>query len=435
MNISIFGLGYVGTVSAACFANEGHDVIGIDVNNIKVDIINSGKTPIIEKDLDNLVNTAVKNGKLKAHRDSKSAVLNSEVSFIAVGTPSKNNGSLNLDYIFSVIGEISKILIEKNEFHTIAIRSTIIPGTVDKCIEIVEDITSKKHGTDFGIVSNPEFLREGNAIYDFYNPPYTIIGTTSEKAESKIQEIYSFLDAPFYCYDVKVAEIMKYANNSFHALKIAFANEIGAISKELDIDSHKVMDLVAKDTKLNISPAYLKPGAPFGGSCLPKDLRALSYKAKELDVEVPLLSGITKSNKVHLQRCKDIIQSKNKNKIGVLGLTFKEDTDDLRESPAVEIVEYLIGKGYDIKIFDENISLSFLTGTNREFIDKQIPHFSKLFYNDVQEVINNSEIILIGNKSQNYYSAIKDEKDKSIVDLIRLSPELVTNKNYTGLAW
>ena len=377
MKISIFGLGYVGVVSCACFSKDKHEVIGVDIEKTKVELINNGKATIIEEGLEEEIQNSVKLGFLKATQNYKEAIINTNVSFICVGTPSLPNGAINLAYIFQVVKRIAEVIKSKSTFHTIVIRSTVKAGTLKICREIIEDISGKNHDEGFGIVSNPEFLREGTAMYDFVNPPYTIIGTESSKSIDIMKALYQNINAPLYVIKPEEAEMIKYANNNFHAMKIAFANEIGNICKENSVDGHVVMDIVAKDTKLNLSPYYLKPGFAFGGSCLPKDVRGLTHIAKGLDLKTPLLSSLLKSNSYQIERGLDLIYKTNKKKIGFLGFAFKSGTDDMRESPLVEVIETLIGKGYSLKVYDSNVHLSSLLGKNKEYINSHIPHIYK----------------------------------------------------------
>lgn len=436
MNISVFGLGYVGVVSCACFSKEGHRIIGVDVEENKINLVNNGKATIIEKGLEEQIKSSVEGNKLYATKDYRKAVLESEVSFICVGTPSLPNGSINLAYIYQVVKQVAESLKEKDTFHTIVIRSTVKPGTLKTCTEIVEDISGKKVNEGFGMVSNPEFLREGSAMKDFVNPPYTIIGTKSEKSQTVLQELYGSIDAPIYCIKPEEAELVKYANNNFHALKISFANEIGNICKEHQVDGHIVMDIVCKDTKLNLSPYYMKPGFAFGGSCLPKDVRGLTNIAKKMDLETPLLSSLLESNKYQIERGLDMITSTGKKKIGFLGFAFKSGTDDLRESPIVEVIETLIGKGYDLRVYDSNVHLSSLMGKNKEYINSHIPHIYKLLKEDIEEVIKESDVLVIGNGSKEFKEILpKIPKDKTIIDLVRIDNQLTTSDNYVGICW
>jgi GDP-mannose 6-dehydrogenase len=435
MNISIFGLGYVGCVSLGCLAKNGHQVIGVDVSKTKVNQINSGKATIIEKDIDQIIAEQRKAGKIEATLDARKAVLNTELSIICVGTPSSEKGHLNLDYIFKVADNIGVALKEKNDFHIIAIRSTIFPGTCDKVASLIEEISQKKRNVDFAIVDNPEFLREGTALNDYFNPPLTLIGSDNIHAANKVAELYNILPGEVIITDLQVAEIMKYVNNTFHALKISFGNEIGNICSELGIDSHKVMEIFCKDKQLNISPYYFKPGFAYGGSCLPKDLKGLQTLAHDIYVEVPVINSIDKTNQIQVQRAIKMILKHGNKKLGFLGLSFKEGTDDLRNSPAVSIIEALIGKGCDVCIFDRNINVSLLTGTNKEFIDSKIPHLSSLMVSTVKEVIDNSEVIIVNTKENEFISLLKNVPEKIIIDMVRLDDSLLSNPNYSGINW
>jgi GDP-mannose 6-dehydrogenase len=436
MNISVFGLGYVGVVSCACFSREGHKVIGVDISEVKVNLINDGKATIIEKGLEEEISASVSKSLLSATRDHSAAVMDSQVSFVCVGTPSLANGAINLAYIYQVTKQIAEVLKDKEEFHTVVIRSTVKPGTLKTCRQIIEDISGKVHGEGFGLVSNPEFLREGSAMYDFVNPPYTILGTDCERSRIMLEELYSTIEAPIFCIRPEEAELIKYANNNFHAMKISFANEIGNICKEYDVDGHVVMDIVAKDTKLNLSPYYLKPGFAFGGSCLPKDVRGLTQIARSKDLQTPLLSSLLESNAYQINRVLNMIYGMESKKVGVLGFAFKAGTDDLRESPVVELIETLIGKGYDLKVYDSNVHLSSLLGKNKEYINSHIPHIYKLLMQDAKELIEASDILVVGNKSAEFADLLKDVgADKTIIDLVRIDPSKTSKENYIGICW
>ncbi|RSK41521.1 nucleotide sugar dehydrogenase [Mangrovimonas spongiae] len=436
MNISVFGLGYVGVVCSACFSRDGHKVIGVDVESTKVDLVNNGKSTIIEEGLEEQITKSVNNGLLYATKDYKQAVLDSDISFVCVGTPSLSNGAINLAYIYEVAKQIAEVIKEKKSFHTIVIRSTVKVGTLKTCKEIIEDISGKKHNEDFGVVSNPEFLREGTAMYDFVNPPYTIIGTYSDKSRVVMTDLYSSIEAPVYQIRPEEAEMIKYANNNFHAMKIAFANEIGNICKENEVDGHVVMDIVAKDTKLNLSSYYLKPGFAFGGSCLPKDVRGLTQIAKSHDLKTPLLSSLMKSNFYQIDRGLKLIYNTGKRKIGFLGFAFKSGTDDLRESPIVTVIETLIGKGYDLSVYDSNVHLSSLLGKNKEYINNHIPHIYKLLKEDVNNVIEASDVLVIGNGAKEFGKLLpKIPSEKIIIDLVRVDKEKTSKDNYIGICW
>ena len=436
MNISIFGLGYVGCVSIGCLAKNGHHVIGVDVSQVKVDQINAGKATIIEKDIDIIIAEQRAKGNIEATTDSKEAILKTDISIIAVGTPSSDKGHLNLDFIFKVAEVAGLGIKEKNSFHIIAIRSTIMPGTCDKFAGIVEEASGKKRNIDFAIVDNPEFLREGTAVEDYYNPPLTLIGSDNKQAAETVAELYRQLPGEVIVTDLKIAEIMKYVNNTFHALKISFGNEIGNICAEMGIDSHKVMEIFCKDKQLNISPYYFKPGFAFGGSCLPKDLKGLQTLAHDLYVNVPVIDSINKSNELQISRAVEMIQHTGKKRIGFLGLSFKAGTDDLRNSPAVTVVETLLGKGYEVKIYDKNIHLSNLTGTNKVYIDHHIPHLSKLMVADINELGKDVDVIVINNKEKEYLEVLETTADSTvIVDMVRLPESMRSKNNYVGINW
>ena len=437
MKLSVFGLGYVGCVSAACFAKEGHEVVGVDVNPTKVGIINEGRSPIVEAGIGELIGEMVSSGRLRATVDSADAVNNSEVSLVCVGTPSKANGSLDFTYIKRVCKDIGAALEKKSGKHIVIIRSTMLPGTIKEVVTpALEVYSGKKAGEGFDVCINPEFLREGSSLKDFYAPPFTLIGADSEDVAASVRRLYAGIDAPLYVTDIKAAEMVKYACNTFHALKVSFANEIGNICKQLNLDSHQVMEVFCQDTKLNLSPYYLKPGFAFGGSCLPKDLRALAYKAKELDVETPVLSAILQSNRRQIERAIEMVLATGKKKIGVLGFSFKAGTDDLRESPMVALIESLIGKGLQLAIYDRDVSLARLFGANKEYIEREIPHIAKLMRSNIQEVLAESDVLIIGNQSPEFREIEPQVKDgRVVIDLVRLFQGRVSDDNYQGICW
>lgn len=435
MNISIFGLGYVGCVSLGCLAKNGHNVIGVDISSVKVDQINSGIATIIEKDINTIIAKEYIAGRIKATTDTFQAITRSGISIVAVGTPSTNKGHLDLQYIFNVAENIGQALTGKDSFHIIAIRSTIMPGTCDKFADIVEKASGKKRNVDFAIVDNPEFLREGTAVHDYYNPPLTLIGSDNRKAADKIADLYRKLPGEIIITDLKTAEIMKYINNTFHALKISFGNEIGNICSELGIDSHKVMEIFCKDRQLNISSYYFKPGFAYGGSCLPKDLKGLQTLAHDLYVDVPLIDSIHKTNDIQIQRAVKMIYRYWNKKLGFLGLSFKAGTDDLRNSPAVTVIEALLGKGCDITIYDKNINLAMLTGTNKEYINSRIPHLATLLTDDPCRLIDKSDVIIINTREPEFIKLIADIDNKIIIDFVRLDDALLSKSNYLGVNW
>jgi len=436
MRISVFGIGYVGCVSAACFARAGHNVIGVDVNPTKVDIINSGKSPIVEPEINELIRDVVKAGSLSATTDSAQAVNDSEISLICVGTPSKPNGSLDLGHVKRVCEEIGSAVRSKSNRHTVVIRSTMLPGSVESvALPALEKGSGKEAKKDFGLCVNPEFLREGTSLKDFYAPPFTLIGADDEETAKDVSALYADIDAPVFTTSIKTAEMVKYVCNCFHALKVSFANEIGNICKALELDSHEVMKVFCADHKLNLSPYYLKPGFAFGGSCLPKDLRAVSYKAKELDVEVPVLSAITITNRLQVDRAVEMVLRTGKKRVGVLGFSFKAGTDDLRESPMVTLIETLIGKGLELVIYDRDVSLARLFGANKEYIEHEIPHISKLMKTSIDEVLNAADTIVIGNKSEEFRQIEQRLRaDQTVIDLVRIF-DRTSGNGYEGICW
>jgi len=436
LKVSLFGLGYVGCVSAACFARNGHRVVGVDVNRLKIDILNSGQSPIIEKDVSAFVMEAVVAGRLRATTDAAEAVLDSDVSLLCVGTPSRPNGSLDLTHIWAVTEEIGDALRAKSSKHVVVIRSTVMPGTSERVSQILAERSGKAPGVGFAVVMNPEFLREGTAVADFLHPPYTILGGEDPDALDRVADLYQDLDCPLVRVPTRVAEMLKYANNAFHAVKVVFANEIGNVCKEMGIDSHKVMELFCMDMKLNLSPYYLRPGFAFGGSCLPKDVRALTSRAHELDLSTPLLDSLIPSNEHQVRRVVDLLLHWKCRKVGFLGMAFKGGTDDLRESPIVEVIETLIGKGYDVRIYDSNVSLAKLFGANKEYITKEIPHIDRLMCTSVVEVVDHADVLVIGNRSDEFRDAMRLVRSgQRVLDLVRIVPEPPAQGEYHGLCW
>jgi GDP-mannose 6-dehydrogenase len=439
MKISIFGLGYVGCVSGACIAGLGHKVIGVDPNNLKVDMINGYKSPIIEEKIRELIEDVVKKGMFVATTDWAKAIKESDVAMICVGTPSKSNGSIDLVYVKRVSEQIAKALKQREEYFVVCVRSTVFPGTVEgTIIPILEEYSGKVAGKDFGVCMIPEFLREGSSVYDFYHPPKSVIGELDKKSGDRIVELFNQIEAPLIRTKIKVAEMVKYTDNSFHALKITFANEIGNICKELEIDSHRVMDIFCKDIKLNLSSYYLKPGFAFGGSCLPKDLRAINYESKMLNIDIPILSTILESNKRQIHKVIKLLMEYKGSSLGFFGLSFKGGTDDLRESPLVEVIETMIGKGFKVKIYDNNVSLARLFGSNKEYIEKEIPHISSLMCSSAKYLINNSDIIIVGNFDKEYKEALLEEvkENQTVIDLSRIIEDSTELKcRYYGVCW
>jgi len=437
MKISVMGLGYVGTVSAGCLAGQGHRVIGVDPSPSKVDLINAGKTPVIEKDIGDIIQRAVGTGQLSATADVATAVGETELSLVCVGTPSQINGSLDLKYVRRVCEQIGDALKNKQGFHVIVIRSTILPGTMrGVVIPTLEEYSGMQAGTGFGICVNPEFMREGTAVHDYHRPPKTVIGEIDRRSGDLVAQLYAELQAPLIRTDVETAEMVKYCDNVWHALKVGFANEIGNVCKAAGLDSHRVMDIFCQDTKLNLSPYYLKPGFAFGGSCLPKDVRALIYKARSLDVSTPILSAILPSNEQQVERSIRMVTDKGRRKIGILGFSFKAGTDDLRESPVVELVERLIGKGYDLRLYDRNVNLASLHGANRDYILNHIPHISRLMVDSIDDVLAHAEVVVIGNSALEFRDIPTRLIDgQCVVDLVRVGDSKTVPGKYDGICW
>jgi GDP-mannose 6-dehydrogenase len=436
--ISIFGLGYVGAVSLACLARDGHQVTGVDIDSTKLDLIRSRKSPILEEGIQELMRDVVDSGRVSVTNDAAAAIRDTELSFVCVGTPSAANGSQDLTAIFRLAEQIGAALAAKNEFHTLVIRSTVQPGTVEEHIEpILERASGKKSGVDFGVCFQPEFLREGSSIRDYDHPPYTIVGGNCEQAVNAVREVFQHLDARFMVTSIRVAEALKMSCNAFHALKITFANEIGRVSQALGIDSHEVMRLVCADTRLNISPAYLKPGFAFGGSCLPKDLRALTTIARQHDLVLPMLSSLLPSNRVHIDHAVDKILKLGRPKVGMLGLSFKTGTDDLRESPLVMVAKRLIGEGCELRIFDPEVHLSRLIGANRSYIEANIPHIASLLCPNIEDMIDPSDVILVGLQQSALNDALQARvrPEHRVIDLVNLPNRDLLRCQYEGACW
>jgi GDP-mannose 6-dehydrogenase len=439
LSISVFGLGYVGSVSAACFASMGHSVIGVDVNPSKVGMIEGGRSPIIEAKMNELVAEGTRSCRLHATVDSTAAVLASDISFVCVGTPSLRNGKLDLSHIEKVAREIGAALKQKKSPHSFVLRSTVLPGTTESvALPILEQESGKRAGTDFTVAYNPEFMREGSAVADFLQPPYTILGAQSPAHLAPLRELYKQMPGKVFETSIAVAEMVKYFSNAFHAVKVTFANELGTLCKHLGVDAHAVTEIFTSDTRLNVSPAYLSPGFAFGGSCLPKDVRALTYKAKELDLHLPMLESLLPSNSQHVERAVEAVMRTNKRRIAQLGLSFKAGTDDLRESPQVQLVKRLLGEGYEVQVWDRDVSLGQLAGSNRQYIEAVIPHIGSLLSSDLEQVLKWAEVVIIGNKS-----AKKDElarhlrKDQIVLDLVNLDKAVRCDgtSSYEGICW
>jgi GDP-mannose 6-dehydrogenase len=438
VRVSVFGLGYVGSVSAASFAADGHDVTGVDVNPEKVQAINEGRSPIVEPGLDALLKQGTESGRLRASTSTHQAVNSTDLSLICVGTPSRRNGSLDLTYLERVCSQIGEALRDKDSYHVVVVRSTVLPGTThDVVIPALEQHSEKKYGDGFGVAVNPEFLREGTAIKDFRQPPLTLVGHNHAADAVPTKALYEGIDAPLFSTSIRVAEMMKYTSNAWHAVKVVFANEIGNLCKRVGIDSHEVMDIFCKDEKLNLSSYYLKPGFAFGGSCLPKDIRALQYRAREVDLEMPLINSVLGSNGLQVQHALERIVDAGRKRIGLLGFSFKAGTDDLRESPLVILAEALLGKGYELRIYDRNVSLARLVGANKQYIEEQIPHLSRHLCSSLDEVIDASEVIVVGNAAPEFTeAAMRCRPDQVIIDLVRLPIDFSRiQAKYDGICW
>ena len=438
MRISVFGLGYVGTVSVACLARDGHQVIGVDIDPSKLAMLREGRSPIIEVGIRELVADVVASGRVDVTDDVAAAIHGSELSFVCVGTPARSNGSQDLRALERLGVELGRALATKRAAHVIVVRSTVLPGTVDATFRpLVEAHAGRRCGDGFDICFQPEFLREGSSIRDYDAPPFTVIGAESERAVQQLRQLFGKLPGPFVVCDIRTAEMLKYVCNAFHALKICFANEVGRISQALAIDAHAVMDLVCMDTQLNISTAYLRPGFAFGGSCLPKDLRALLHAAARRDVDVPLLSGVRESNETHLRHGIHTVLETGATSVGMLGLSFKAGTDDLRESPLLAMAEHFVGKGLKVRIYDPEVNVSRLVGANRRYIDQAIPHIGSLMCAEPGPVIEESDVLVVGLRTPAVVRELvaRCREDQVIVDLVHLPDREQLRGQYRGICW
>jgi GDP-mannose 6-dehydrogenase len=441
MKIAVFGLGYVGAVSVACLARDGHDVVGVDPNSVKVDFLRQGKSPIVEPGLEGLVAAAIAAGRLAAGSDHAAAVAHGEIMMVCVGTPGRPNGSLDLTHVRRIAEQIGEQLASATTYKVVVIRSTLLPGTMHSVvIPILQQASGKQPGKDFGVCINPEFLREGTAIYDYDHPPKTVIGATDPRAADLVRQLYTRLDAPLILTDPGTAEMVKYADNSWHALKVVFTNEIGRLCKAMGVDGREVMRLFCLDTKLNVSSAYLRPGFAFGGSCLPKDVRALTYQGRLLDVDTPVLSSILPSNQAHIAHAMSMIRATAKRRVGLLGLSFKEGTDDLRESPLVTLAELLIGKGYELAIYDRSVRLSSLLGANRDYILTHIPHIARLMVDQPEQLCEQSDVIVVAADRDIANLPACLARSKTVIDLTGALKAVAQEsrdawEGYDGIAW
>jgi GDP-mannose 6-dehydrogenase len=438
VKISIFGLGYVGAVSLACLARDGHEVVGVDVDQAKLDLIASGHTPVVEEGMVDLMAATVASGRVRVTRNVRDAIRTSDVSLVCVGTPSAPNGSQDQSAILGVAREIGEGLRDKATPHVVVLRSTLVPGTVDESlVPILERSSGKKAGVDFHVCFQPEFLREGSSIRDYDQPPFTIVGTTSAAAADRLRELFGHLPCEFYVTSIRAAEMVKYTCNNFHALKITFANETARVCEALGVDPFTVMDLVCKDRQLNISPAYLKPGFAFGGSCLPKDLRATTYLAKMRDVDLPVHGAIMASNRSHIDHAIAKVMATDRRRIGMVGLSFKTGTDDLRESPLVFLAEHFIGKGLSLLVYDPEVHLSNLLGANRRFIERHVPHIGSLIRKDLREVIENADVLVVGLNDATTVEILRREvrADQVVIDLVGIPGHAMPRGEYAGLCW
>lgn len=436
--ICVFGIGYVGTVSAACLARDGHDVVAVDVNQDKVDLLNRALPPIVEPKLAERIRSVVRAGRLKATTDSLAAVSSTDISLVCVGTPSQENGSLETSFVSRVAQEIGESIRKSTNFHSVVMRSTMLPGTMEKIvIPILERSSGKKACKDFGVAYLPEFLREGTAIADYDDPGTTVIGVDDDPLTlRRLLELHAKLSVTPRVLSIRGAEAVKYANNAWHATKISFANEMGLLCKAMGVDSHEVMNVLVADKKLNISPAYLKPGFAFGGSCLPKDVSALRHAGRNADIDTPLLDAVLQANENQIRSAFRLVAATGKRRIGIVGLSFKPDTDDLRYSPMLEIAERLIGRGYQLAIYDSNVRLSRLTGVNRDHLTSRLPHIACLLREKMSDLASFAEVLVIGNcKEFLKNSSVFNGHDKIIIDLVRIAPEKQTGSDYRGICW
>jgi len=439
MRVIVWGLGYVGTVVAACLAQAGHDVIGVELNKEKVKTFNNGRSPLKEPGLDELIQQGIALGRLQAVTDGEQYVAAADASLICVGTPSMADGSPMLEYIQGVAQQIGSGLQQSERYHVVVLRSTVFPGVSrDFLLPLLEQHSQRTAGREFGVVVNPEFLRETEAIKDFYAPPYTVIGELDRRSGDLVAELYGNIQAPLYRIGLEEAELVKVVNNAFHALKVGFSNEIGRVCDRVGIDSHTVMQLVCADTKLNISPVYLKPGFAFGGSCLPKDLRSLVFNAWRLGVEVPILDAVLPSNTLQIEAARIKVHETGAKHVGILGLSFKAGTDDLRESPVINLIRQLWQDGLEISVYDPDVNLEVLLGSNLEYLKRQLPQIDRILRTNINDVLNECQTLVISQKRPEFMAVLQELKsDTTVLDLVRLSNEPVIPglAKYEGISW
>jgi GDP-mannose 6-dehydrogenase len=440
MRIAVFGLGYVGTVTAAGLASRRHRVCGVDVDEMKVGLIRDGRSPVVEPGLDELVADGVAKGFLTATTDAAEALERADVSLICVGTPSTPQGGTDLEYIRRAVGDIRAAMEVARPpvsgFHAVVVRSTVPPGTGDDVVAPVFADLPADHDWSVGTAMCPEFLREGCGVADFFDPPFVVVGTDRARVKQVLGRLFSFLDRELRYVDVRSAEALKYACNAFHATKVSFANEMGRIFRQYGVDSREVMEIFCEDKSLNISSTYLRPGFAFGGSCLPKDLRSLLHMARVNDLDVPLLSGTLRTNELVVRDVLDRIIATPAKVVAMLGLSFKMDTDDLRESPNVELAERLIGKGFEVRIYDPIINPSRLVGANLRYVQARLPHLSRLLVSSPREALEGSDVAIVATTDPGVLGALRGSPPERIMDLSgRLGPDLERAPGYEGVGW
>ena len=436
MKISVFGIGYVGAVTAACAARDGHSVIAVDVNPVKVDAINAGRSPIVEPGLDELTAAEVAKGRLCATSDIDRAVADTELSLLCVGTPSRENGAIDLGFVERVAAQIGAALSRKAQGHSVVLRSTVLPGTTEQLlIPTLEASSGKRAGKDFGVAFYPEFLRESTAIRDYDDPGAVVFGSLDDETVTRLQALQVNLPVKPYVVPLRTAEAVKYFNNAWHATKISFANEAGNVCKGLGVDSHEVMNILCSDTRLNISRTYMRPGFAYGGSCLPKDVRALRYRAKQADIATPVLDGIAAANEAQIENAYRLIERTGKKRIGMVGLSFKQDTDDLRESPLVILAERLLGRGFEVSVFDANVRLSRLTGANLVYVQEHLPHIARMLREELAEVVSSSDALVVAHAAEVARIDADELAQKMVIDLVRYAPGRRSGDNYEGICW